>query len=414
MAGGNVDWALSDRYWGTPPISLHPRHTCIGSLGELAERSGRYLADLDLHRLADEVTFPCPHEGCGATPVACARARRGSTRDRCRPRSTTTPSPGPRFESRFPADFICEAIDQTRGWFYSLLAVNTLVFGRTPYRNVVCLGLIVDADGQKMSKSRGNVVDPSEVFARHGADALRWYFFSAGSPWTNRRISDEGIAEASRATLITLWNVLAFFAGYADLDGWGASEDDTAEGPAVEPTHVLDRWILSELDDAAGDVTAALDGYDALTAAGRLGRFVDDLSNWYVRRSRRRFWKASEDAAHATLHHVLVRTARLLAPFCPFLADEAPHCSATVGPPGRLALAVGPARLLAERMAAACRLVALGRGLHRRQGQGRQPARALLLHPNGLLDDDVRSQIAEELNVKAEDVDTLSDLPPGR
>jgi len=420
---GNVDWALSrDRYWGTPlPVWRCTRghDTCIGSVGELAERSGRDLADLDLHRPAvDEVIVRCPDEGCGAdahrlAPVLDAWFDSGAMPSA----QHHHPFAGSEvFASSFPADFICEAIDQTRGWFYSLLAVNVLVFGATPYRNVVCLGLIVDADGQKMSKSRGNVVDPAEVFARHGADAVRWYFFSAGSPWTPRRVSDEGIAEAARATLITLWNVLAFFAGYADLDGWEATEDDSATGPTVDPAHVLDRWVLSELDDAVATITTALEGYDALTAAGRLGRFVDDLSNWYVRRSRRRFWKASEDAAHATLHHVLVQAARLLAPFCPFLADEVHRTllggrSVHLADWPRLSGRRDPA--LAERMAAARRLVALGRAARTEAKiKVRQPLRrALLLHPGGRLDDEVRSQIAEELNVKAvEDVDTLSDL----
>ncbi|HEX6787461.1 MAG TPA: class I tRNA ligase family protein, partial [Acidimicrobiales bacterium] len=418
---GNVDWALSrDRYWGTPlPIwrCTSGHDTCFGSVRELEERSGRDLAGLDLHRPAvDGVTIACPHEGCDAEarrlpPVLDAWFDSGSMP------SAQHHHPfagGDAFARSFPADFICEAIDQTRGWFYSLLAVNGLVFGETPYRNVVCLGLIVDADGQKMSKSRGNVVDPWDVFDRHGADALRWYFFSAGSPWTTRRVSGEGIAEAARATLFTLWNVLAFFAGYADLDGW-QPRDGADDGPPA-PEHVLDRWVLSELDDTVAAVTVALEGYDALAAAARLGRFVDDLSNWYVRRSRRRFWKASEDAAHATLHHVLVQTARLLAPFCPFLADEvhrtllggrSVHLAGWPRPVGRADPGLG------ARMAASRRLVALGRAARTdAKVKVRQPLRrALLLHPDGLLDDDVRSQIAEELNVKAvEDVDTLSDL----
>ena len=171
-----------------------------------------------------------------------------------------------------------------------------------------------------MSKSKGNVIDPWEIFTALGADALRWYFFSAGQPWGQRRVVEEGIRESTRQTLLTLWNVFSFFVTYADLDGW---EPPAAGGPrAPEPTHVLDRWVLGELDATVAEVTAALDDFDALRGATRLARFVDDLSNWYVRRSRPRFWKASDPAAHATLHHALVVTAQLLAPFCPFLADE--------------------------------------------------------------------------------------------
>ena len=201
--------------------------------------------------------------------------------------------------------------------------MNTLVFGATPYRNVVCLGHIVDEDGQKMSKSRGNVIDPWQIFSSFGADALRWYFFSAGQPWTPRRVYEEGIRESTRQTLLTLWNVFSFFVTYADLDGWrppADADDDRAGAP--RPDHVLDRWVLGELDATVAEVTEALEGFDALRGATRLARFVDDLSNWYVRRSRPRFWKSSDPQAHATLHRALVVTSQLLAPFCPFLADE--------------------------------------------------------------------------------------------
>src|SRR5438270_10055427 len=181
----------------------------------------------------------------------------------------------------FPADFICEAIDQTRGWFYSLLAVNTLAFDSTPYKNVVCLGHIVDAEGQKMSKSRGNVIDPWHIFDNFGSDALRWYFFASGSPWTSRRVSEEGIREAARKTLLTLWNVFSFFATYADLDGWSPGDWMT--------NHVMDRWILSQLRGTIAKVTDDLEAFDALGGATAIATFVDDLSNWYVRRSRARF-----------------------------------------------------------------------------------------------------------------------------
>ncbi len=248
------------------------------------------------------------------------------------------------FASRFPADFICEAIDQTRGWFYSLLAVNTLVFGKTPYRNVVCLALLVDKNGAKMSKSRGNVTDPVPVLAARGADALRWYMFSSGSPWTPKRVSLEGIDESTRQFLLTLWNTYSFFVTYANIDGWrpagaasGAKRSELAgagerppEGAAPgipapserDQQHVLDRWITSRLHRTVRTVTESLEHFDALGGAQALAALVDDLSNWYVRRSRPRFWKSSDPAAHATLHRVLSVLSQLLAPFCPFVSDE--------------------------------------------------------------------------------------------
>ncbi|HEX7277600.1 MAG TPA: isoleucine--tRNA ligase, partial [Acidimicrobiales bacterium] len=219
----NVDWALSrDRYWGTPlPIWRcdNGHDTCVGSVEELSRLAGRDLAGLDLHRPAvDELSVACPADGCGAAAVRVAPVLDAWFDSGSMPSAQHHYPFGDRseFQKAFPADFICEAIDQTRGWFYSLLAVNTLVFESTPYRNVVCLAHVVDEFGQKMSKSKGNVLDPWRVFDTFGADALRWYFFSAGSPWTNRRVYEDGIREATRKTLITLWNVYSFFATYAD------------------------------------------------------------------------------------------------------------------------------------------------------------------------------------------------------
>ncbi len=414
---GNVDWALSrDRYWGTPwPVwRCGARHdTCIGGVAELAELAGRDLTGLDLHRpYVDEVTFPCPVDRCGQTarrqlPVIDTWFDSGSMPSA----QHHYPFEGrDEFEKSFPADFICEAIDQTRGWFYSLLAVNTLVFDSTPFKNVVCLGLLVDEDGQKMSKSKGNVIDPWMTCATHGADALRWNFLSSGQPWTTRRVSDEGIRETTRKTLLTLWNVFSFFATYADLDGW--TPDPSRKH---EPTHLLDRWILSELGDTVDVVTRSLDGFDALTAATRIGTFVDDLSNWYVRRSRPRFWKSSDPAAHATLYQCLVTATQLLAPLCPFLSDEI-YIALT----GELSVhtsdwpAAPPADpALAAEMTAVRRVVTVGRAARAdAKAKVRQPLRrALLLHPGVELSDGARAEIADELNVKAlDDIDSLSGL----
>ena len=413
----NVDWALSrDRYWGTPwPVwRCAARHdTCIGSVAELSQLAARDLAGLDLHRpYVDDVTFPCPVDECGQTakrlpPVIDTWFDSGSMPSA----QHHYPFEGREaFETSFPADFICEAIDQTRGWFYSLLAVNTLVFDSTPYKNVVCLGLLVDEDGQKMSKSKGNVIDPWMMCNTHGADALRWNFLSAGQPWTTRRVSDEGIRETTRKTLFTLWNVFSFFATYADLDGWtpDASREDA-------PEHVLDRWILSELADAVHVVTQSLDDFDALTASTRIATFVDDLSNWYVRRSRPRFWKSSDPRAHATLHRCLVTTTQLLAPLCPFLSDEI-----YVALTGELSVHTSdwPATAstdpnLAAEMQAVRRLVTLGRAARAEaKAKVRQPLRrALLLHPGATLSVETRAEIADELNVKdLDDIDSLSGL----
>jgi isoleucyl-tRNA synthetase len=312
----NVDWALSRaRYWGTPlPLwrCANDHVHAVGSFDELEELSGVRLADP--HRpFVDEVGFPCPrcHERMARVPEvidvwfdsgAMPFAQHHAPHEHA-----------DRFEARFPADFVCEAVDQTRGWFYSLLAISALLFDRSAYENVVCLGLITDADGRKMSKSLGNTVAPWEVLDRFGADALRWYFFTAKQPWDGYRFSFEAIGESVRLFLRRLWNVyhlyaLYFDAGDVDLDGPG------------EPTE-LDAWIASRLAATVEEVDAGLGAYDATVAGRSLASFVDDLSNWYVRRSRRRFWDG-DPAAFRTLRECLVVCAQLLAPFCPFVADE--------------------------------------------------------------------------------------------
>jgi isoleucyl-tRNA synthetase len=411
----NVDWALSrDRFWGTPlPIwrcSDCGHDTCVGSVAELAELSGSPLTDLDLHRPdVDEVVIRCPECQGSAhriEPVLDAWFDSGAmpAAQLHYPFENETV-----FAERFPADFICEAIDQTRGWFYSLLAVNTLVFDESPYKNVVCLAHIVDRDGQKMSKSRGNVIDPWTILDSRGADALRWYFFSAGSPWTNRRVDEQMIDESTRSFLITLWSTTYFFVTYANLDGW-------TPGGEGKPHHVLDRWVRSRLHGTIRDVTDALERFDALRAAQALESLVDDLSNWYVRRSRPRFWKAADASAHATLHECLQTLALLLAPFCPFVADELHATLSQTNESVHLAdwpdvddAAIDPT--LDTEMALTRTIVTLGRAARDEAGLGvRQPLpRAIVVLPDGqTLSPALVAEVAEELNVKR--VESVTDL----
>jgi isoleucyl-tRNA synthetase len=223
------------------------------------------------------------------------------------------------FREHFPADFICEALDQTRGWFYSLLAVNTLLFDRAPYRNVVCLGLMLDPEGQKMSKSRGNSVDPWEVIDRFGADAFRWYFFTAKQPWDGYRFSVDTVGEAVRLFLRQLWSTYHFYVLYANADE--AARERGRGGATEAQTTDLDRWARSRLAATVAEVRDGLDHFDATRAGRSIATLVDDLSNWYVRRSRRRFWDG-DPGALATLRECLVTISQLLAPFTPFVADE--------------------------------------------------------------------------------------------
>jgi isoleucyl-tRNA synthetase len=227
------------------------------------------------------------------------------------------------FDERFPAEFICEAIDQTRGWFYSLLAVSTLLFDTPSYRHCVVLGLILDPEGQKMSKSRGNVVEPDDVIDRHGADALRWYYLTSQQPWAGYRFSVETVGEAVRQFMLTLWNTYAFWVLYANAEG--LSPSDFAQSPVASrqspQAEALDRWALSRLQGTVRDATDALEGFDSVGAGRAIAEYVADLSNWYVRLSRRRFWEGDRAAFH-TLRRCLIDVAALLAPFTPFLADE--------------------------------------------------------------------------------------------
>lgn len=322
----NIDWALGrERYWGTPlPVweceECHTQ-TCIGSVAELSEKAGRDLTNSDLHRPhVDEVTLQCPdcskrmHRvpelidvwfDSGSMPYAQWHYPFENVE---------------KFKDQFPADYICEAVDQTRGWFYSLHAISTLLFDSLSYKNVICLGLILDGQGQKMSKTRGNVVSPWEVLDKNGADAMRWYLYTASPPGQERRFSSDLVGEVLRNFTLTLWNTYSFFVTYANLDGWKPEK-----GAKVEYS-LLDQWLLSSLHTLVRDVTHALETYDVIGATRPIEQFVDQLSNWYLRRSRRRFWKSGSDtdkqAAYATLYEALVTVSKLLAPTMPFIADE--------------------------------------------------------------------------------------------
>jgi isoleucyl-tRNA synthetase len=323
----NIDWSLSrDRYWGTPLPAwrcANGHDTIVGSRAELGELAGRDLSGLELHRpYVDEVTFPCPH--CGA------EAKRVSAVIDAWFDSGSMPVAQwhypfenlETFERRFPADFICEAIDQTRGWFYSLLAISALLTGHTCYRNVLVLGHIVDSEGRKMSKRLGNVIDPWTLLNKQGADALRWFLFTSSSPWFPRRFGPENLDEVLRKFILTLWNTYSFYTLYANIDGFDPAEHDV---PVAERT-LMDRWILGDLHLLIKKVTTELDQYDAFAGGRAIADFVDELSNWYVRRSRRRFWKSEADAdkiaAYLTLNECLVTLSKLLAPFTPFLSEE--------------------------------------------------------------------------------------------
>ncbi|MDQ4095486.1 MAG: class I tRNA ligase family protein, partial [Actinomycetota bacterium] len=418
----NVDWSLSrDRYWGTPlPVwrCANEHATCVGSIAELGELAGRDLKDLDPHRPhVDEVTITCPECGGEAARVKSVIDAWFDSGSMPFAQWHYPFENEDVFEKRFPAHFISEGIDQTRGWFYSLLAIATLLRGQNSFRNCVVLGLLLDAEGRKMSKSIGNVLEPWSVIDVQGADAVRWYLLTGGTPWSARRVSVDVIQEALRKYLLTMWNTYSFWVTYASLEGF----DPTAEQIEVEDRSEMDRWVLAELDDAIREVTEALEDFDAARGGRRLDRFVDDLSNWYVRRSRRRFWRSKEHAdtraAFLTLWECLVAVAKMTAPFTPFVADEifANLTRVSDSEPDSVHLADWPTRrpgdaddALRKRMGAVRKLVALGRAARTdAKVRVRQPlARALLVVPAAEADDvaQLESVVAEELNVKALDV----------
>jgi isoleucyl-tRNA synthetase len=333
----NVDWALSrNRYWGTPlPIWTCTEEgceavTCIGSVEELKERSGGE-APADLHRpYIDEVKLRC--EDCGGQMQRVSSVIDTWYDSGAMPFAQFHyPFEGKEeFESRFPADYICEAQDQTRGWFYTLLAESTLLFDQSSFKNCVCLGLILDPEGQKMSKSRGNVVDPWDVLAAHGADAFRWYYLTTQQPWAGYRFSLETVGESVRQFMLTLWNTYSFWVLYANAEGLDLnsfrgsfSGQGTDNEPRSDDTDLtdLDRWALSRLQATVATVRDRMDDFDCTTAGRAIAEFVEELSNWYVRLSRGRFWEGDR-AAFWTLRECLLETSKMLAPFTPFLADE--------------------------------------------------------------------------------------------
>jgi len=321
----NVDWALGrERFWGTPlPVwqCKECKHqVCIGSVDELSQKTGHDQSTLDLHRpFVDEIHLNCPKCNSimnrvpelidvwfdsGSMPVA----------------QWHYPFENQElFKNQFPADFICEAVDQTRGWFYSLHAISSMLFDRESFKNVVCLGLVLNKDGQKMSKSRGTAVDPWDILNASGADAFRWYFYTSGPPHAERRFSPDMVTDIVRSFTLTLWNVYSFFVTYANLDKPEVKEN-------FQPVNELDKWLLSSLNSLVRDVTNAYEVYDVPGATRPIEAFVENLSTWYLRRSRRRFWKSESDsdkqAAYNTLYTTLVTLSKLLAPAMPFLAEE--------------------------------------------------------------------------------------------
>jgi isoleucyl-tRNA synthetase len=428
----NVDWAISrERYWGTPLPIWHcqdcGRYRCVGSVAELREhvvlqpKDRERLDNLDLHRpYIDEVLLACPANGCvgrmrripevmdawfdsGAMPFAQWHY----------PFENQTIAE----DGRFPADYICEAVDQTRGWFYSLHALSTLLTGQPSYRNVICLGLVLDERGRKMSKRVGNVVEPLPVLDEHGADALRWYLFTASHPGEPRRFSSKLVNETLRRVLLTLWNVHSFFTNYASIDKFHPGQRPANWRPQGE----LDRWVLSELNTLVSQVDGHLEAYDPTNAGRRIQEFIDQLSNWYVRRSRRRFWRSEPDAdklsGYITLHTCLVTLAKLMAPLAPFVAEEMYQnlvCSVDPQAPDSVHLASypesDPSLIEAELMEAtrlAMRIASMGRAARSKGGlKVRQPLAMVRVKPRSAQERRyfglVWPQVLDELNIKAQ------------
>jgi isoleucyl-tRNA synthetase len=371
---------------------------------------------LDLHRpFVDDFTYTCSK--CGAT-----MHRTPEVID-CWFDSGAMPfaqfgymgQKGTPFDERFPSDYISEAIDQTRGWFYSLHAISTLLFNRPSYLNVICLGHILDAKGEKMSKSKGNAVYPRGLIDKYGADALRWHLYTASPPGNARRFEEKQVLEVTRRFLMTLWNVYSFFVMYANIDQYKPGMN--TNGSLISE---LDRWILSELNQLIKDVDSGLDKYDPTDAGRKIEAFIDRLSNWYVRRSRRRFWKSGSDAdklaAYNTLYECLVTLSKLLAPFTPFVADELYRnlvITAFPEQPESVHLADFPSAdtskiniPLSDDIRLAMEISSIGRSARSKAGiKVRQPLSHAIVSVSGSSDEAsmerIKPQIIEELNVKS-------------
>ena len=412
------DWGVSrNRYWGTP-LNVWECEGCghmeaIGSRQELADRSGNPdAAKVELHRpYIDEVTFTCPD--CGKT------MRRVPEVIDCWFDSGAMPFAQHHypfenkevFEQQFPAQFISEAVDQTRGWFYSLLAESTLLFDRAPYENVIVLGHVQDENGQKMSKSKGNAVDPFDALERHGADAIRWYFYSNSAPWLPNRFHDGAVTEGQRKFMGTLWNTYAFFVLYADIDSF----DPTKYNLDYEKLSVMDKWLLSRLYSSVKAVDENLNNYKIPETAKVLQSFVDDMSNWYVRRSRTRFWAKGMEQdkinAYMTLYTALVTIAKAAAPMIPFMTEDIyQNLVRTVdkNAPESIHLCDFPEvkeemidKELEKDMAEVLDIVVLGRAARNASGiKNRQPIGEMFVKADSELNVFYKQIIEEELNVK--------------
>lgn len=412
----NVDWDLSrTRYWGTPlPIwrCEDDHQICVGSIAELAKLAGRDLSDLDPHRpFVDAVTFDCPT--CGKPSARVPEVIDAWFDSGAMPFAQWgypwVEGSEENFREHFPAEFICEAIDQTRGWFYSQMAVSTLVFGESDFKNVLCLGHILAEDGRKMSKHLGNILEPMPLLNQHGADAVRWFMVASGSPWSARRVGHTALQEIVRKVMLTYWNTVAFHALYARAAGWSPSAEFVAS------SHVMDRWLASETNRLVKSVTEALESFDTQAAGQELGDFIDILSNWYVRRSRRRFWEG-DAGAFSTLHQTLNVLSRLMAPIAPFITERVWQdlfASSDPEGPSSVHLADWPSYdesltdvELDAAMDTTRRLVELGRSARSEaKVKTRQPLARILVPGQSLarLTPELIDEVRAELNVQAVD-----------